>query len=181
MVCLGLHRCLPVPGAEVSALTYRNDHKLPGVQQGYARQSLAVIGRVGRIRTGCTCWRRCKEFAIPAKLCSTGRIIRLGRCSEFRFGTEKVVCSIAVIENEWVWAATRVQRQSHGPEQSPVRGTSFLASVLVCSPIAPPPPLLHYRPPHSISSRFPATFLPIFLFMEWRPVASLRKRCSGRN
>src|ERR1035437_1487447 len=80
----------------------------------------------------------------------------------------------SVFENEWVWAATRVQRQGHGPEQSPVRGTSFLASVSRLQSHCFTPSITPLPPPHSIFSRFPATFLPVFLCMEWRPVASAR-------
>ena len=72
-----------------------------------------------RIKTRFACWRRQKKLqkklAIPAKLLSNGCIIRLGRRSGLRFGTNDEVCWIGVEERMGMGSSkSAVQRTSPG-------------------------------------------------------------------
>ena len=83
-------------------------------------------------------------------------------------------------KNGWVWTAARAQWKAQGSEQGPGTGAfslRFLCYLLFHRPSTPP---VHYSTT-PFPARFPATFCAVFLCMGWRPVASPRKRRSGKK
>src|ERR1035441_2286720 len=107
---------------------------------------------IGRIRTGCTCWRRDKKLVIPAKGPSTKRVIRLCRRSR------------AAIRRRGRGLLDRFRRTIEDGQQherngrDKARAGGLLCSVPSATSCLSAPPL-QYSIPHKIpcnlSRRFP--------------------------
>jgi hypothetical protein len=132
---------------------------------------------IGRIRTSCTCWRRDKKLAIPAEWASTKRVIRL--CRRSRAAVRRRERGLLDPFRRTNGDGQQHERNARDMAWSKARagGLPYSVSSVTSCRIAPP---LHYFatpfPP-----KFPATFAVVFLCMGWRPVASPRKRRSGKK